>query len=107
MSDLLENSDEGRRAREIVRLAAQEVEAPGARSWLLSDERGVWARLAHDLLKKVSDLPEAAGLPDREVNEILATHITSAALVTLALAHVSGAAAPSRGRFSPKGKTSE
>ena len=82
MSDLLENSDEGRRAREIVRLAAQEVEAPGAKSWLLSDERGVWARLAHDLLKKVSDLPAAAGISHKEVDDILATHLACAALTT-------------------------
>ena len=74
------------RAREIVRLAADQVKNPSTKSWFLADERGTWEKSAREYLEKTADRARDLGMSEDQVNEEIANHLGYLAL-TAALEH--------------------
>lgn len=70
----------GVRAREIVRLAAEQVKDPSTRYWLLADERGTFEKAARQYLEQTADRAKELRLPNEKVNEEIATMIALSAL---------------------------
>ncbi len=70
-----------KRCRQIVKLAAAQVDAPSVKSWLVRDERGVHERHSAALLAKVAALPveRTAGWTEERIDEELAGYVALAA----------------------------
>ena len=70
----------GVRAREIVRLAAEQVKDPSTRFWLLADERGTFEKAARKYLEETADKARALGMPNEKVNEEIAVMLALSAV---------------------------
>ncbi len=70
----------GVRAREIVRLAAEQVKDPSTRYWLLADERGTFEKAARKYLEETADKARALGMPNEKVNEEIAVMLALSAV---------------------------
>lgn len=70
----------GVRAREIVRLAAEQVKDPSTRYWLLADERGTFEKAARKYLEETADKARALGMPNAKVNEEIAVMLALSAV---------------------------
>lgn len=70
----------GVRAREIVRLAAEQVKDPSTRYWLLADERGTFEKAARKYLEETADKARSLGMPNEKVNEEIAVLIALSAV---------------------------
>ena len=70
----------GVRAREIVRLAAEQVKDPSTRFWLLADERGTFEKAARKYLEETADKARALGMSNDKVNEEIAVMLALSAV---------------------------
>ena len=70
----------GVRAREIVRLAAEQVKDPSTRFWLLADERGTFEKAARKYLEDTADKARALGMSNAKVNEEIAVMLALSAV---------------------------
>jgi len=70
----------GVRAREIVRLAAEQVQDPSTRYWLLADERGTFEKAATRYLEQVTDRAKELRMSNEKVNEEIAVMIALSAV---------------------------
>jgi hypothetical protein len=70
----------GVRAREIVRLAAEQVKDPSTRYWLLADERGTFEKAARKYLEETADKARALGMTNEKVNEEIAVMLALSAI---------------------------
>jgi len=70
----------GVRAREIVRLAAEQVKDPSTRYWLLADERGTFEKAARKYLEETADKARALGMSNAKVNEEIAVMLALSAV---------------------------
>lgn len=70
----------GVRAREIVRLAAEQVKDPSARYWLLADERGTFEKAARKRLEDTADKARALGMSNAEISVMIALSAVEAFL---------------------------
>lgn len=70
----------GVRAREIIRLAAEQVKDPSTRYWLLADERGTFEKAARKYLEETADKARALGMPNEKVNEEIAVMLALSAV---------------------------
>lgn len=69
----------GVRAREIVRLAAEQVKDPSTRYWLLADERGIFEKAARKYLEETADKARTLGMSNEKVNEEIAVMLALSA----------------------------
>jgi hypothetical protein len=70
----------GVRAREIVRLAAEQIKDPSARYWLLADERGTFEKAARKYLEETADKARTLGMTNEKVNEEIAVMLALSAV---------------------------
>ena len=70
----------GVRAREIVRLAAEQVKDPSTRYWLLADERGTFEKAARKYLEETADKARALRMTNEKVNEEIAVMLALSAI---------------------------
>lgn len=70
----------GVRAREIVRLAAEQVKDPSTRYWLLADERGTFEKAARKYLEEAADKARSSGMSNAKVNEEIAVMLALSAV---------------------------
>lgn len=70
----------GVRAREIVRLAAEQVQDPSTKYWLLADERGTFEKAATKYLEQTADRAKLIRLSNDKVNEEIAVMIALSAV---------------------------
>lgn len=70
----------GVRAREIVRLAAEQVKDPSTRHWLLADERGTFEKAAQKYLEETADKARALGMSNEKVNAEIAVLLALSAV---------------------------
>jgi hypothetical protein len=70
----------GVRAREIVRLAAEQVKDPSTRYWLLADERGTFEKAAWKYLEETADKARALGMTNEKVNAEIAVMLALSAV---------------------------
>lgn len=69
----------GVRAREIVRLAAEQVNDPSTRYWLLADDRGTFEKAAKKYLDQVANRAQELRMSNDKVNAEVATMIALSA----------------------------
>lgn len=70
----------GVRAREIVRLAAEQVKDPSTRYWLLADDRGTFEKAAKQYLAQTAGRAQELRLSNDNVNGEIATMIALSAV---------------------------
>lgn len=70
----------GVRAREIVRLAAEQVKDPSTRYWLLADDRGTFEKAAKQYLDQTAGRAQELRMSNDKVNAEIATMISLSAV---------------------------
>lgn len=73
-----------RQARRVVKKAAEMVETPFVKTWLLNDEFGNWEKTASKFLQTAREIPLSKGMTDEEIEDEVVVLVAWLAVQALA-----------------------